>query len=121
MKKSNLRLERDMKIAVGEYAPGSQIIADGMIYTSRYISKPPSKEREWKIYAYGKCTNPLCENVNVRIHTYNKEISIGQCSFCGEEVQKIGEFIAPENLGLLLKAMQKKPIQRNQPKTMWDI
>ena len=113
IKKSSLRLERDMKIAVGEYAPGSQIIADGMIYTSRYISKPPSKEREWKIYAYGKCTNPLCENVNVRIHTFNEEVSIGQCSFCGEEVQKIGEFIVPES-GFIAenhaeKAYTKKP------------
>lgn len=110
---NSLRLQRDMKIAIGEYAPDSQIIADGMLYTSRYIAKPAGNNQDWKIYSYGKCTNPLCENINVKIYSFDKEKKMGQCSFCGDDVERIGEFIVPES-GFIAeskveKAYTKKP------------
>ena len=109
----SLRLQRDMKIAVGEYAPDSQIIADGMMYTSRYIAKPASNDQDWKIYSYGKCSNPLCENINIKIYSFDEDKEIGQCSFCGSNVKRMGEFIVPE-AGFIAdskveKAYTKKP------------
>ena len=38
-----LRLQRDLMQAISEYAPGSQVIADGKLYTSQYIKRPPQK------------------------------------------------------------------------------
>lgn len=38
-----LQLNRDLQIAIAEYAPGSEVVADGRLYTSRYIRKIPGK------------------------------------------------------------------------------
>ena len=103
----SLRLQRDMKIAVGEYAPDSQIIADSMMYTSRYIAKPASNDQDWKIYSHGKCSNPLCENINIKIYSFDEDKEIGQCSFCGSNVQRMGEFIVQE-AGFIAESKVKK-------------
>ena len=36
---NKLRLSRDLSVAIAEYAPSSEVIADGKMYTSRYIKK----------------------------------------------------------------------------------
>ena len=36
---SDLQLSRDLQMAIAEYAPGAQVIADGKMYTSRYLRK----------------------------------------------------------------------------------
>lgn len=38
-----LQLERDLRIALSEYAPGSQVVAGGKLWTSRYIKRLPEK------------------------------------------------------------------------------
>lgn len=40
---SHLQLARDLQMAVAEYAPGSEVIADGKMYRSRYIRKNTGK------------------------------------------------------------------------------
>ena len=55
-----LQLARDLQIAIAEYAPGSQIVADGKMYVSRYIRKLPGKNSEmsWeKGYYCRECHN----------------------------------------------------------------
>lgn len=94
--KGPLRLQRDMKIAVSEYAPGSQIIADGMLYTSRYITRPANNNHDWRMYDFGYCENPECENVNVNIHTFDEHSQMGVCKYCHSgNVRKTGTFIVP--------------------------
>lgn len=39
--RSGLQLSRDLSMAISEYAPGSQIVANGNLITSRYIRKIP--------------------------------------------------------------------------------
>ena len=95
-KKTPLRLQRDMKIAVSEYAPDSQIIADGMMYTSRYIAKPPNNNHDWKIYDYGVCNNLSCGNTNIKIHSFDTDKSMWECAFCNDRVTLKGAFIIPE-------------------------
>ena len=34
-----LELNRDLRIALSEYAPSSQIVAGGMLWTSRYLKR----------------------------------------------------------------------------------
>lgn len=60
-----LQLARDLQMAIAEYAPGSQVIADGKMYISRYIRKLPGKNSEmaWeKGYYCPKC--PTCGQPN---------------------------------------------------------
>ena len=48
-----LELDRDLRIALSEYAPGSQIVAGGKLWTSQYLKKTP--RREWPKYRYAVC------------------------------------------------------------------
>lgn len=50
----NVELERDMKLALSEFAPGNQIVAGGKVWTSRGIVLP-SGERRLHQYNYWHC------------------------------------------------------------------
>lgn len=41
-----LQLARDLQMAIAEYAPGAQVVADGKMYVSRYIRKMPGRNAE---------------------------------------------------------------------------
>jgi len=42
----SLQLARDLQMAIAEYAPGAQVVADGKMYVSRYIRKLPGKNAD---------------------------------------------------------------------------
>jgi len=82
----SLNLSRDLSIAIAEYAPSSEVVADGGLYTSRYIRKPIINKNEMSDFetAYlSKC--PDCDNMN-----YSK-MPIGTdgipCVICGKELK----------------------------------
>ncbi|MDP3435400.1 MAG: DUF1998 domain-containing protein, partial [Bacteroidota bacterium] len=82
----SLNLSRDLSVAIAEYAPSSEVVADGGLYTSRYIRKPIVNKSEMSDFetAYlSKCTD--CENMN-----YSKmPISTDgiPCTICGKELK----------------------------------
>jgi ATP-dependent helicase YprA (DUF1998 family) len=83
----SLNLSRDLSVAIAEYAPSSEVVADGGLYKSRYIRKPIVNKSEMSDFetAYlSKC--PDCENIN-----YSK-MPIGSngipCAICGKELKK---------------------------------
>ena len=60
-----LQLARDLQMAIAEYAPGSQVVADGKMYVSRYIRKMPGRKAgdPWEIgYYCPQC--PACGQPN---------------------------------------------------------
>lgn len=60
-----LQLARDLQMAIAEYAPGSQVVADGKMYVSRYIRKMPGRNsgNSWELgYYCPKC--PACGQPN---------------------------------------------------------
>ncbi|NLO77665.1 MAG: DEAD/DEAH box helicase, partial [Methanomicrobiales archaeon] len=60
----HLQLDRDLAIAISEYAPGSQIVAAANVWESRYIKKVP--KHEWRMYDYIICKS---------CHRYNRVLS----------------------------------------------
>ncbi|MBC2857090.1 DEAD/DEAH box helicase [Cetobacterium sp. 2A] len=89
--KDELRLSRDLGIAISEYAPGGQVIANGNLLTSRYLKKVPTLN--WKIYNYGICKE--CKTLNQHLDTKITE-EREKCSNCGEEVNLSEKYIVPE-------------------------
>lgn len=86
---SKLRLSRDLQIAIAEYAPSSEVIADGRLYTSRYIKKSAigKDKQDWYTGYIGFCKNPDCNTVNYSITPI---ISEGvKCSSCGHKLTKL--------------------------------
>lgn len=50
---SQVELTRDLRVAIAEYAPPSSIVANGKVWTSRYINTVPSKG--WPTFTYYSC------------------------------------------------------------------
>lgn len=59
-----LQLSRDLQMAIAEYAPGSEVIADGKLYKSRYIRRGIGRAAGggWETGAYSDC--PMCGQRN---------------------------------------------------------
>lgn len=104
----NVRLSRDLTMAVGEYAPGSQIIADGEIFASIGVYK--IRGIELPILHYLSCTNCYHYAVINRLAT-DLENETESCPLCGVETY-INKMIIPKfgfRGKVLENATDKKP------------
>jgi len=50
-----LELNRDLRIALSEYAPSSEVVAGGKLWRSRYLKR--MADRAWPSYRYAICPN----------------------------------------------------------------
>lgn len=80
----NYNINRDLKIAISEYAPDSEITVDGMKYTSKYIGLPKAS-RFPKHYV---CT---CENCN-RTIVLSTDRTEEKCKYCGNDITVSNEY-----------------------------
>ncbi|MEW6573198.1 MAG: DEAD/DEAH box helicase [Bacillota bacterium] len=91
-----LQLERDLRIALSEYAPGSQVVAAGRLWTSRYLKRKPNKE--WESYRYAICDS--CQyycSKREELVRENPQLAecFQRCPYCGERFRRQGVFIIP--------------------------
>jgi len=103
---SSLDLSRDLSMAISEYAPGCQVVADGKLITSRYIKKMPHEH--WKMYDYVKCPN--CQTLNLEIHTGNSKDKLKKCKQCQAVLREsnIKTFLIPD-FGFVADRRIEKP------------
>lgn len=100
------KLNRDLSIAISEYAPGSEIVVDKYKITSRYIKKIEGFALEEQDYF--KCD--VCNKLNTRIHGDDgKEV----CDVCGNIQEYKEKFLIPK-FGFIasneeVKATTQKP------------
>lgn len=87
-----VELSRDMKIALSEYAPGSQVIADGYVWTSRYIKRRQGKEFPKNRFVICDRCGYFASSLEERSE---KELSEA-CPVCGEKYSRSGSYITPE-------------------------
>lgn len=95
LKNNKLDLNRDLKIAISEYAPESEIIVNGKKYTSRYISMPYAHDvHDLPRYSYAEC--PKCRRKNVML---GEGYGGRKCKYCGQDIsdEKTQEFVVPVN------------------------
>lgn len=94
---SGLDLSRDLSMAISEYAPGCQVVANNKLVTSRYIKKVPGLD--WRKYDYIECDH--CRTLNVTPHIYvakgTKHV-LCNCKQCATELtpNRINTFLIPE-------------------------
>ena len=78
---ADISLDRDAALGISEYAPGSDVVANGRIWTSMGILVG-AKELIPEFY-YLNCKN--CNNVDI---SENKDVLPEKCSFCNEKYDK---------------------------------
>lgn len=81
---TGVELQRDLSMAISEYAPGSQVVANGKIITSRYISIIPSLG--WRTFAHSLCTHCLTLNVDEYSTDESLEKILNECKACKEKL-----------------------------------
>ena len=102
-----INLSRDLISAISEYAPESEVVADGKLYTSRYIKKIAGYE--WPKYYYYEC--PECSTLT-RVPIVN---TITECRQCGNKVMsKLEQYIIPK-FGFVLDIEGPKEVGLNKP------
>lgn len=82
-------MSRDLKIAISEYAPDSEVIVDGNKYTSKYITlkKQSDLQKNWFV----SC--PQCKNINLFLSKRDN----AECKYCGTSIcaEKAEYYIEP--------------------------
>lgn len=106
-KVDELQLSRDLQMAIAEYAPGSQIIANGRMYTSRYLRKNTSDTVSWETGYYTEC--PYCGENNFR--TDSDE---ARCVSCGKVLDQWEMTLEPR-LGFIAEDAEGGPVPMHRP------
>lgn len=85
--RESLQLSRDLQMAIAEYAPGAEVVADGKLYTSRYIRKMPGKDNSeaWEKGYYCEC--PECHEPNFSKKS-DTRLNGAPCISCHEKISR---------------------------------
>jgi len=91
---SQVELARDMKLALSEFAPGNQVVANGMVWTSQGIVLP-SGERKLHEYWYWNC--PQCQFFSSEdvVATATAETCSSKTCHCGNDIEA-KRYVFPE-------------------------
>lgn len=105
---SNLRLSRDLFAAISEYAPESEVVADGKLLKSRYVRKLTGYE--WPTYNYAICDD--CKTLTQEQALVKK---VTKCRQCGKPLNgRQKRYIIPK-FGFLLDNEGAKDVGLNKP------
>lgn len=91
---SNVELDRDMKLALSEFAPGNQVVANSMVWTSQGIVLPAG-ERKLHEFRYWNCTQCQFFSAEHVVATETKENSTSKICHCGNDIEG-KKYIFPE-------------------------
>ena len=114
-------LSRDLKMAISEFAPPAEIVANGKVWKSYALNTVPNKG--WPAYVYHEC--PKCkriyppESTMVDAETFDlKDLDKKTCESCGTMMNP-RKFIIPL-FGFSTKMGEKpKPIGETKPSTYY--
>jgi ATP-dependent helicase YprA (DUF1998 family) len=99
-----IELDRDLAVAIFDYAPGSQVIAAGVVWESVGLVLPANTEKGFRRFRYAACLE--CQDYQERI--YVDSDVIGSCTSCGSTQLRRGNYVIPE-WGFHAKGGLKKP------------
>ena len=109
-----IQLERDLRIAISEYAPGGEVVAAKRVWVSGGVYKWP--HRDWPTYHYAVC--PQCG----RYQSSLAEIE-GSCVECGGSLwgwpRRYGTFIIPE-FGFMVTQKEPRKSGEARPQRLYS-
>ena len=107
-----VELSRDMKLALSEFAPGNQVIANGQVWESKGIVLLPTGQRKLHQFQYWYCNTCQYFSVSKVVSTKQNKEEIQKCR-CNNDLNP-NEYIYPEfgfttELGGILKVGNTRP------------
>jgi hypothetical protein len=109
-----VELERDLRVAIAEYAPGGEVVAAKRVWVSGGIYKRSG--RDWPVYNYAVC--PGCKRF------YHSLADIpSTCEVCGANVygwpRDYGTFIIPE-FGFIVAHQEPRKSGETRPQRLYS-
>jgi ribosomal protein L37AE/L43A len=87
-----IELERDLRMAIAEFAPTSQVVANGYIWKSYGLKSV--REKTWPLYWYAIC--PMCKRFLIKHATIDESRPVMECPIHGAvENHIIHKFVIP--------------------------
>jgi hypothetical protein len=102
-----IELQRDLRIAISEFAPGNEVVAAGRLWISAGIYHPPG--RQWQTHNYG-----LCDKCNKLVLLPMAIDQVPICSSCDEPIKKTEKFIIPE-FGFMVGRDEPRKVRTKRP------
>ncbi len=100
-------MSRDLKVAISEYAPDSEVIVDGNKFTSKYIAL--KKQVEFPKNYFRTCSS--CKKINISFSMSGNS----ECKYCGQSIStEVAEYYIEPINGF--KTGQTKESTRLKPK-----
>jgi len=87
----NLELQRDLRIALSEYAPESEVVAGGRLWVSRGLKRLPNLE--WPKYSYAVCDE--CGRYHRELYETSKPPEACSCGASLVDAKRRGRFLTP--------------------------
>ncbi len=81
-----IQLERDLRIAISEFAPGSQVVANGYLWESAALKVV--KAKTWDIFWYAVCPASGCDRFQIKRGTIEEVPPDLTCEACGNNVPR---------------------------------
>ena len=110
----SIELQRDLRIAISEYAPGGEVVAAKRVWVSAGVYKWP--HRDWPTYHYAVC--PQCG----RYQSSLAEME-GSCVACGGSLwgwpRRYGTFIIPE-FGFMVAQKEPRKSGEARPQRLYS-
>lgn len=100
-------MSRDLKVAISEYAPDSEVIVDKNKYTSKYITLKKNAQftKNWFV------TCPTCRKTNIFLSMGDE----AKCKYCGKDIgTEVAEYYIEPSNGF--KSGETKESTRLKPK-----
>lgn len=114
--KHELQLQRDLKMAISEYAPGEKVIANNKMYTSRYIKKSFFHNQMGFYTSFvSKCTNPECEAWNYSFVNPKDKDELIECVACHRPIAKTSWIEAIEPRGGFVAESKPEEVPMSRP------
>lgn len=105
-----MRLERDREVGISEYAPGAEIVADGLLFTSGGVwfnSKEPD------IRQYARC--PECRKLTIYMMTERPPSVCPRCNTRLPSSHRQRFFIKPDGFTTLVSDPVERPGRSRRP------
>lgn len=109
---SKVRLNRDLTLAIGDYAPGNSVVAGGRIWVSAGVRRLPGRELDHYFLKQ-------CKSCNQIVYQKFTALDTMECGNCHQPLSASQTDILIPRFGFIAE-QKPRAVGENPPRTMWN-